>query len=230
MSWSLLESLSGQIDAFLWPEEDAKQRAKRERILEAASELFVRRGYRKTSVDEVAKLAGIAKGTVYLYYRSKAELVFHAIALEKRAFLGRMVPLRDASLSPRDRLRALIAQTVAVGREMPLSTSLTQGDREIEIAYSEMDVNALADITDLQVEVLVQMLDEATGQKLSPAVLRGRSRVLIDLMLAVSTSRLIARHGSDWGTFAATLADLVVDGVVDTSAPAANAARQRGVA
>lgn len=43
-------------------------------ILDAAESLFVRFGYRKTSVDDVAREAGIAKGTVYLYFAGKEPL------------------------------------------------------------------------------------------------------------------------------------------------------------
>jgi AcrR family transcriptional regulator len=52
---------------------------KRDRILDAAQSLFVRYGVKRTSIDDVAREAGIAKGTVYLSFKSKAEL-FAAIA------------------------------------------------------------------------------------------------------------------------------------------------------
>jgi AcrR family transcriptional regulator len=52
---------------------------KRDRILDAAQRLFVRYGVKRTSIDDVAREAGIAKGTVYLSFASKAEL-FAAIA------------------------------------------------------------------------------------------------------------------------------------------------------
>jgi AcrR family transcriptional regulator len=52
---------------------------KRERILDAAQKLFVRYGVKRTSIDDVAREAGIAKGTVYLSFQSKAE-IFAAIA------------------------------------------------------------------------------------------------------------------------------------------------------
>jgi AcrR family transcriptional regulator len=52
---------------------------KRDRILNAAQTLFVRYGVKRTSIDDVAREAGIAKGTVYLSFGSKAEL-FAAIA------------------------------------------------------------------------------------------------------------------------------------------------------
>ena len=52
---------------------------KRGRILDVAQSLFVRYGVKRTSIDDVAREAGIAKGTVYLSFKSKAEL-FSAIA------------------------------------------------------------------------------------------------------------------------------------------------------
>jgi len=47
---------------------------KEQRILEAAGVLFARYGLKKTSVDEIAQMAGLGKGTIYLYFKSKEEL------------------------------------------------------------------------------------------------------------------------------------------------------------
>src|SRR5678815_2322301 len=52
---------------------------KREAILGAALELFGRYGYRRTSIDDIARQAGIAKGTVYLYVENK-EALFRTLA------------------------------------------------------------------------------------------------------------------------------------------------------
>jgi AcrR family transcriptional regulator len=53
--------------------------ARRAEILEAALRVFGQYGYRRTSVDDIAREAGIAKGTVYLSFASKEE-VFQALA------------------------------------------------------------------------------------------------------------------------------------------------------
>jgi AcrR family transcriptional regulator len=50
---------------------------RRSAILQAACRAFARCGYEATAVDTIAAEAGIAKGTVYLYYKSKAE-IYHA--------------------------------------------------------------------------------------------------------------------------------------------------------
>src|SRR5262247_1583533 len=52
---------------------------KREAILDAALELFGRYGYRRTSIDDIARAAGVAKGTVYLYVENK-EALFRTLA------------------------------------------------------------------------------------------------------------------------------------------------------
>lgn len=52
--------------------EDFAQRA--DRILDAAAALLVRWGYRKTTIDDVARAAGVGKGTIYLHWTDKNEL------------------------------------------------------------------------------------------------------------------------------------------------------------
>ncbi len=50
-------------------------------LLAAALELFVERGYAATRLDDVARRAGVSKGTVYLYFAGKEEL-FKAVVRE----------------------------------------------------------------------------------------------------------------------------------------------------
>ncbi|CAE6734064.1 TetR/AcrR family transcriptional regulator [Paraburkholderia haematera] len=52
---------------------------KRDRILDSALMLFLRYGVKRTSIDDIAREVGIAKGTIYLSFDSKAAL-FAAIA------------------------------------------------------------------------------------------------------------------------------------------------------
>lgn len=42
----------------------------------SAIELFCEKGIQQTSIDEIAKSAGVAKGTIYLYFKNKEEIVF----------------------------------------------------------------------------------------------------------------------------------------------------------
>jgi AcrR family transcriptional regulator len=60
---------------------------KREAILGAALDLFGRYGYRRTSIDDIARQAGVAKGTVYLYVENK-EALFRTLS---QSLLDRML-------------------------------------------------------------------------------------------------------------------------------------------
>jgi AcrR family transcriptional regulator len=53
---------------------NSDQRAKRERILSAALKLFAHEPYQDVTMDRVASAAGVAKGTLYLYFPSKDAL------------------------------------------------------------------------------------------------------------------------------------------------------------
>ncbi|WP_099210037.1 TetR/AcrR family transcriptional regulator [Thermococcus henrietii] len=47
----------------------------REKLVSSAMELFAKKGFDKTTVDEIVARAGVAKGTFYLYFKSKDDLI-----------------------------------------------------------------------------------------------------------------------------------------------------------
>jgi len=212
MSYQSLEEIRQWMEDFLWPDPDERQRGRRRQILQAATELFVEFGYRKTSVDEVAARAGIAKGTVYLYYRNKAELVFHAIALEKSAYIDRVEPLLDSSQNARDRLRSLIALSMVLVREMPLLNRVN-GDRDMELAIRDLDTSVLTGINEFQMTFFLGLLDEATDRRLEQTALVERAQVLIDLLMAITASATPVDGGSDLEDYARLMARTIVDGI-----------------
>jgi AcrR family transcriptional regulator len=56
------------------PKWERRKEARPQELLSAALDLFVERGFAATRLDDVAKAAGVSKGTLYLYYSSKEEL------------------------------------------------------------------------------------------------------------------------------------------------------------
>lgn len=67
-----------------------KQQNKRANILDAAYELFIEKSFNNTSIDDVVKSAGIAKGTFYLYFKDKHDLM-ERIIIRKGALILRYV-------------------------------------------------------------------------------------------------------------------------------------------
>lgn len=82
---------------------------KRERIIEVAQKTFARFGYKKTSIDDVAKGAGVAKGTVYLAVKSKGELYVEVLLRELRDWEADVMRTIDPSL-PADQQLAFAAR------------------------------------------------------------------------------------------------------------------------
>ena len=57
--------------------------AKRRQILEGARQVFMRDGFDGASMNDVARVAGVSKGTLYVYFESKVSL-FEALVREDR--------------------------------------------------------------------------------------------------------------------------------------------------
>jgi AcrR family transcriptional regulator len=60
--------------------------AKREKVFLAAKERFSRFGFKKTTVDEIAELAGISKRTMYQVFNSKEEILAELVMFEALSF------------------------------------------------------------------------------------------------------------------------------------------------
>ena len=71
----------------------ARRTERRETILAAALDEFSARGFAATRLDDVAQRAGVAKGTIYLYFRDKESLFQELV----RAMLGPLVGRLEAA-------------------------------------------------------------------------------------------------------------------------------------
>ena len=78
------------------------------RILDAAERLLGRYGYRKMTVDDLAVEAGIGKGTVYLNFRSKEEVVLGTIDRIIDAVCAEMETIAATNQSVAERVRAML--------------------------------------------------------------------------------------------------------------------------
>jgi AcrR family transcriptional regulator len=85
-----------------------KKRQRQEEILTAAFQVFAAHGYEATRIDDVARRAQVAKGTIYLYFPDK-ERLFQAVV---RNLIPKQFDaiVNTLSGSPRELLRALLTQ------------------------------------------------------------------------------------------------------------------------
>src|SRR5258708_3726485 len=78
---------------------------KREAILRAAIDVFAERGFFNAQVADVARAAGVAAGTVYLYFRSKDDLLISIFERSMRDALVEGRAMVEVERDPRERLR-----------------------------------------------------------------------------------------------------------------------------
>ncbi|HET7842237.1 MAG TPA: TetR/AcrR family transcriptional regulator [Terriglobia bacterium] len=77
-------------------------------ILAAAHRVFAEKGFHAATIDEVAKAANVAKGTVYLYYRSKDDLYWAALRRGVVEMIERTKASMDRVQSTEEKIHALI--------------------------------------------------------------------------------------------------------------------------
>jgi TetR/AcrR family acrAB operon transcriptional repressor len=100
------------------------------RILRAASDLIVRYGYDKTTVDEIAREAGVSKGAIYLHFKSKEDLFEALILSESDVIAARYYALLDADPQGTT-LYNIYRYGLVVMDESPLMKAIMTRDRRV---------------------------------------------------------------------------------------------------
>lgn len=103
---------------------------RREQLLDAALARFSERGVAETRIEDVTAEAGVAKGTFYLYFRSKDEVLE---ALRERFLEGMVAMTTEAAASldtddPWERIDAFVANVIAYDLDDPVAYELLLGD------------------------------------------------------------------------------------------------------
>jgi AcrR family transcriptional regulator len=84
-----------------------ERQARRRRIQRAAREVFAEKGYARTSIEQVAKQAGLSVGAIYLYFRSKEDLYVSLLEETYEVFEAELRQLRTrGDLTPADKVRS----------------------------------------------------------------------------------------------------------------------------
>lgn len=139
----------------------SRSEEKRERILQAAADLFTGHGFTHTSMDQIAERAGVSKQTVYSHFGDK-EGVFVA-AIKQRCILASLVPeLEDASNRMEDQLLDIARQfsQLLLSEESIKMTRLCMTEAEQHPEVSQLFYDAGPQLlTDTLVNYLQQQVE-----------------------------------------------------------------------
>lgn len=114
-------------------------RERRRQIFGAAVQLFGEKGYHSTTVREIADLAGMGKGTIYEYVRSKKELLFlvieegHSLLFEAldQLYDGDLAPLEKWNQAMRIQVSIMEGHSNAVRALLPEIKGLEQTEHDL---------------------------------------------------------------------------------------------------
>lgn len=158
--------------------------ARRAAILNAALKLFSQYGYRRTSIDDIAREAEIAKGTVYLSFKSKEEIF--------RALSESLIERTEADVKTARAAIGTIEQRLVAVLEAKLGflfETVFQSAHAAELMDSKNRLSAdlFAQAGRRYMKVLREMIDEATrAGELAPARLDLDSDDLAQMLVAAA--------------------------------------------
>ncbi|MGI6459514.1 MAG: TetR/AcrR family transcriptional regulator [Candidatus Hydrogenedentales bacterium] len=146
------------------PEERPRQ------ILGAALDAFSSKGFARATMDEIAEAAGITKGTIYLYFRSKKDLLLAVIRAELEDFMGLLPSLAGAA--PGD----LEAHARQLGRTFLDALMAPAAAKTVQVILSEM--RHLPELKRLYLEEALPRANAQMAEFLSAQMDRGTLRTL----------------------------------------------------
>ncbi|NMG10509.1 TetR/AcrR family transcriptional regulator [Brasilonema sp. UFV-L1] len=110
--------------------------AKREAILNAAKQRLYKYGIQKTTMQEIAKDAGIAVGTLYLYFKNKNEILIATAQAYAQKHLADTEVILKSQISPSEKLKAYL-----INRFRSVQESRLGGSHAAEVARTVIRLN-----------------------------------------------------------------------------------------
>lgn len=188
---------------------------KRERILEAALRVFAERGFYNSKVSEVAREAGVADGTIYLYFQNKDDLLIQLFEDRMDFIIRRLqAELERTDRSPLAQLRRLIQLHIDLAIfDSDLAEFIT-----VELRQSSKFVKEYENPQFVQyLRILRDMIEEGQRQGeirsgmdsrlIVRAIFGALDEVLLTLTLASRTRSVDVKMAAD------QMADMIIDGM-----------------
>jgi AcrR family transcriptional regulator len=173
----------------------ARAAERRQAIMEAALDEFIARGFTATRLDDIARCAGVAKGTIYLHFKDKESMFEELIRTAIVPLIGRLTspPLPGASVRAtlEGFARTFIQEVASTRRGDIVRLIVAEGPRFPGIAdfyYREVISRGLAGMRAM-IELAV-----ARGEISQPELARFPQIVVAPAIVAVIWKSLFERH------------------------------------
>ena len=185
---------------------------KRDAILRAAIKVFARHGYFQSQVADVARVAGVAAGTVYLYFRSKDDLL---VSIFERTMQDAIAEGRAALAGvadPVERLRRIARLHLErLGRDRDLAVVV-----QVELRQS---IKFMERFSSTHLQDYLAMIRRTIGDGQAAGVFRGdvdariAAKVFFGALDEMATNWMLSRRKYALAGDADTVVDLIIGGL-----------------
>ena len=185
---------------------------KRDRILDAATRVFAKRGFFAAQVADVAKRAGVAAGTVYLYFKSKDDIL---TCLFERTMTAAIAEARTATgvpSHPLDRLRRIAHLHLArLGSDRNLAVVFQIELRQSSKFMTRLSTSSLRDYLGLLREVIID--GQAHGHVRADINPTLAAKVIFGALDEMATNWILSERDYTLEDDAEAVMDLLVGGL-----------------
>lgn len=187
--------------------------SKRQRILRAATDVFAQSGYFNAKVSDIAKSAGVADGTIYLYFDGKEDLLVNIFREHTRSYLQSLE--RDLTQARRaeERVRVTIRHHLeALGRDRALAIVA-----QVELRHS---LKFMALLSHQEVADYLNILRKIIEQGQNDGVFRPAlnpqlvAKAIFGILDEMVTSWVLSEKEYDLADQAEGLADFILNGLL----------------
>ena len=185
---------------------------KPQQIIEAAVRVFARRGYYNSRVSDIAREAGIAAGTIYLYFKTKDDILVTLFRDKMAEFVGTLRKAIAGEADAASKIRRLVSLHFTILEENPdlaevVQVELRQGQKFFRGASSQ-EIGAYF-------ALIGSVLEEGVAQgRFRPDLpVKVATKMLFGAMDQVATSWVLGKRGYQLVDTADAVAEIFLQGV-----------------
>jgi TetR/AcrR family fatty acid metabolism transcriptional regulator len=196
---------------------------KRDAIMRAATRVFAERGFFNAQVADVARAAGVAAGTVYLYFRSKDDLLVSVFEKTMKDAISEGRAALEGAADPRERLsRIARLHLERLGRDRDLAVVFQVELRQSTKFMERFSSSYLREYLGLIREAVEA--GQAAGLFRRDVSATSAAKILFGALDEMATNWMLSRRNYRLENDADTVIDVFLHGVGLPAAPGGGAA------
>lgn len=189
-----------------------KTNGKYHRILEAAIKVFARRGFYQATISQIAKEAGVADGTIYLYFKNKDDILIQFFNFKTKQVFDQFRAAVEKADNAEQKLRNLIHHHLEA----------FQGDRNMALVYqavtrqhNRLVKNEIREMSKMYLDIVSEIIEQGQeeGAMRKDLYMSLVKRFILGSVDEVINTWLLAGSKYDLISMADPLIDLLIRGI-----------------